>query len=296
MTSHRRIFIIFNPTSGRKRPKYFHQIIDALSRTGCTFTISETLERGHAKTLALQIDTCAYDVIAVAGGDGTINEVINGLQDISIPLAIIPLGTANVVAREIGQSFQPHKIAQTLAFGHARPITVGLANNHRFLMMAGAGFDANVVAGVSLFIKKHTGPLAYVIEAMRQALFGNLSMCEVSIDGKNHQAASVIVCNGSRYGGSFIAAPNASFASNEFQIILLRGSGFLSLFRYGIALFFNRLNLWNDVDIISGRDIYISGSKDQLIHTDGEIVRSLPIHIALEPELFRVIYPPEFTP
>ena len=296
MTSHRRIFIIFNPASGRKRTRFFHQILDALARTGCTFTISETLERGHAKTLACQVDPLAYDVIAVAGGDGTINEVINGLQGIQIPLAIIPLGTANVVAREIGQSFQPHKIAQTLAFGQARPVTVGLANNHRFLMMAGTGFDANVVAGVSLVIKKHTGPLAYVLEAIRQALFGNPSMCEVSIDGKCRQATSVIVCNGSRYGGPFVAAPDASFASNEFQIILFRGHGFFSLLRYGMALIFNRLNLRSDVDILSGREIHISGVKNQPIQTDGEIMTVLPVHLSLESGLLSVIYPPEASP
>ena len=215
---------------------------------------------------------------------------------IQIPLAIIPLGTANVVAREIGQSFQPHKIAQTLAFGQARPVTVGLANNHRFLMMAGTGFDANVVAGVSLVIKKHTGPLAYVLEAIRQALFGNPSMCEVSIDGKCHQATSVIVCNGSRYGGPFVAAPDASFASNEFQIILFRGHGFFSLLRYGMALIFNRLNLWSDVDILGGREIHISGVKNQPIQTDGEIMTVLPVHLSLESGLLSVIYPPEASP
>ena len=91
-----------------------------------------------------------YDVLVVAGGDGTINEAVNGLRDARLPLAIVPLGTANVLAAEIGMATDPRTVARTIALGRPRPISVGVANGRRFLLMAGTGFDAHVVQHVDL--------------------------------------------------------------------------------------------------------------------------------------------------
>jgi len=134
----RRILVIFNPAAGHNSRPRFDQVIAILKETGCAVAVMETNAPGHAEALASAATN--IDVIAAAGGDGTINEVVNGLaknfyaRDIAIGL--IPLGTANVLADEIGLSRTPERIAQTLRQGVVRPIYVGRVNGRRFVMMA----------------------------------------------------------------------------------------------------------------------------------------------------------------
>ena len=104
--------------------------------------------------------------MVVAGGDGTVNETINGLARSGLPLALIPLGTANVLAAEIGLQTDPAAVARCVAFGQPRPIALGAANGRRFILMAGAGFDANVVAGVSVPMKRWLGKGAYILSSL----------------------------------------------------------------------------------------------------------------------------------
>ena len=287
----RRIVIIYNPTSGRWRQSRFARILVALKKTGCEITAWETRCAGHAIHLARMAADGAFDIIVAAGGDGTINEVVNGLSGSTCVLGIIPLGTANVFAREIVQSFSPDAIAHTLAFGPIKEIMIGRANDRLFIMMAGVGFDANIVAGVSIDVKKKIGPFAYVIQAFREASSGRTMRCRVQIDTVDYLASSVIVCNGRHYGGPFIAAPGARLTNQDFQILLFKGQGSFSLLRYGLALIFNRLGACADVEIVSGKHIVVFGSTDQPAQVDGELLRGLPLHICKDQRAMKIVYP-----
>ena len=293
LSSHRprRIVIIYNPTSGRWRQSRFAHILVALKKTGCDISVWETSSAGHATNLARLAADGDFDIVAAAGGDGTINEVINGLYGSACVLGIIPLGTANVVAREIVQSFSPDAIAHTLAFGPIKEIMIGCANNRRFIMMAGVGFDANIVAGVSINLKRKIGPFAYVLQAFREASSGQTIRFHVQIDTVDYLASSVIVCNGRHYGGPFIAAPGAGLTNQDFQILLFKGQGSFSLLRYGLALIFNRLGTCADVEIVSGKQIVIFGSMDQPIQVDGELLRGLPLYICKDKAMMKIVYP-----
>src|SRR5690606_11839998 len=121
-------------------------------------------------------------------GDGTINEVVNGLKGTGLALGVIPLGTANVVADEIGLGKDPREVARVLAKGPLRPIHVGVANGRRFVMMAGIGFDANVVSRVSLALKKVLGPLAYIWTAGVQGFRDPFARCAVTVDGRGYRS------------------------------------------------------------------------------------------------------------
>jgi len=287
----RRILVVFNPAAGGARRARFGRVVKSLLKHGCNITVMETAAVGHAETIARDISVADFDVIAAAGGDGTINEIVNGLIGKDIALGLIPLGTANVLADEIGLGRGADQIARTLASGPIKAIRVGRANGRRFTMMAGVGFDANVVHGVSLPLKKKVGALAYVWQALKQATFGRFDACDVTIDGAAHHPTSVVICNGRRYGGPFIAAPDASVNDDRFYVILMNGRGWFSVLRYGIGLMLGRLGHLHDVLLVPGREIVVKGVDQQPVQADGDIITTLPLTVTVDTAPLRVVYP-----
>ena len=112
----RRILVVFNPAAGRARRARFEHVMTALRAHGCVVTLKETTAPRHAESIARDSSAMDFDIIAAAGGDGTINEVVNGLVGKNMPVGLIPLGTANVLAREIGLRLTPKEIAHALAY------------------------------------------------------------------------------------------------------------------------------------------------------------------------------------
>lgn len=289
--ANRHIFAIFNPAAGRNRRQRFDEIVTLLRKEGCAVSVHVTKTRGDAEAMVRALSSSRTDLVAAAGGDGTINEVVNGLRGTGIALGIIPLGTANVVADEIGLRKDAPTIVRTLAYGPLRPIHVGLCNGRRFVMMAGVGFDANVVARVSTGLKKLLGPLAYVWIAGVQGFRDPFARCDVTIDGVPYKSVSVVACNGRRYGGPFLAAPTADLADDSFQVILMKGRGWFSVARYGAALMLGKIAIWPDVEVITGRHVTIEGAAGQAVQADGDLVAALPARIEVDPEPVRLAYP-----
>ncbi|MCB2107954.1 MAG: diacylglycerol kinase family lipid kinase [Rhodobacteraceae bacterium] len=286
----RRILVVFNPVAGRKRRPKLDAVLAALKPIA-PFTLIETTQRGDAERIAASADPAEVDLIAAAGGDGTVNEVVNGLKGKRIALGVIPLGTANVLADEMGLPRRTEAVARALAFGSLQPIRVGVANGRRFVMMAGAGFDANVVHRVSLALKKKIGPLAYVLETFKLAFSDAFQECDVVIDGVAHRTVSTVVCNGRHYGGPFVAAPPASLRDDLFHVVLLKGRGWLSVARYGLALISGRLPRLSDVAIVPGRSVELAGLADQPLQVDGDVVTALPARIEIDAEPVMLAYP-----
>lgn len=287
----RRILLIYNPTAGASRRARFESVVAALRHLPCELTMAETTYRGHAEELARTAAAANFDVVAACGGDGTVNEIINGLSGKDIALGIIPLGTANVLAGEIGLTRDPQKIAEALALGPIRAVHVGQANGRRFTMMAGIGFDALVVSTVSLKLKKWIGPLAYVWESMRQSARYGFQAHDVTIDGVAYRPVSMVACKGRHYGGPYIAAPDASLGEATFHIVLMNGRGWLSVLRYGIGLILGRMTSWGDVQLVSGREVIVRGGAGEPVQGDGDIIATLPLRIALDPQTVRMVYP-----
>lgn len=289
--SPRRILLIFNPTAGGSRRARFERTVAVLRTMPCTLTLAETKYAGHAEEIARDASPAAFDIVAACGGDGTVNEVINGLGNKDVALGVIPLGTANVLAREIGLAIDPDRIARALVNGPIRTVHTGRANGRRFIMMAGIGFDAMVVSRVSLRLKKLIGPLAYVWESMRQVAGYGFQRHNVTIDGVVYQPVSMVACNGRHYGGPYIAAPEASLNEAQFHIVLMNGRGWLSIVRYGLGLMMGRITAWRDVELVAGREVIVHGDDGSPVQADGDIVATLPLRIALDPTPVRLVYP-----
>lgn len=293
-SSGRPILVIYNPTAGQWRRRRLKAVLAALRAQGSEIRLHETRHPGDAEAKAREAGAGAYGVVVAAGGDGTINEVANGLMAAKGPvpsLAIIPLGTANVLAQEIGLKGGARAIAAAIAANKSRPIHPGRANGRHFLMMAGVGFDAHVVANVSLALKRRTGKIAYVCETLAQALRYGFPACSVGIDGVTHGAVSVVVCNGRHYGGPFVAAPAADLERPGFEICLLKKGGFRHVLRYGLALMTGRLSHLPDVDITSGTHVTITGAPGLPVQADGDIIAALPVEIAVADTTLDLVMP-----
>jgi diacylglycerol kinase family enzyme len=168
-------------------------------------------------------------------------------------------------------------IARTLVFGPERRVNVGLVNGRRFLMMAGVGFDAHVVARVSPRVKRLLGRMTYVFELLQGLFRFPYRRYRVTIDGRSWDAASVVVANGHFYGGRFTVAPQARLDDPHLDVCLFLGSGPWNVVRYGLALLLGRLDRLADVCVVRGSEIVIDGAAGEPVQCDGDVVARLPL-------------------
>ncbi len=230
-------------------------------------------------------------MVAAAGGDGTINEVINGLYGLNVPLAVIPMGTANVLAAEIGLPMQAREIARVIADGKVAPIHLGVVNGRKFAMMAGVGFDAKVVATVSGPLKRLLGKGAFVYATLRGVFAFSSLTYRVTLDGEEHAAASVVVANGHFYGGRFTCAPQARLGDPTLYACLFLRPGPWSAFRYCAALVLGRVPDLADVIVRPVARVSVNGESGDPIQADGEIVGVSPMTVSLAENTLPVVMP-----
>jgi diacylglycerol kinase family enzyme len=298
------VLLIRNPIAGRRRRGLVDAVVRQVRAEGWTVDLVDTEAVGDARRLAETCDATRYAVIAVAGGDGTINEVINGLAqrgEGAPALAIVPLGTANVLAHELGLSFTATSIARTMVSGRALLVRPGEACNggapRCFSLMAGAGFDAKVVAGVSAPMKRRFGRAAYVWRSMIETRRYRPVRYAVEIDGVRHEAASVIVTRGRHYAGPFVVAPLATLSEPVLHVCLFERWGRSHTLRFGLALLMGRLPRAGGYRVIAGRQVRVSvlsdaGEKgDQPVQIDGDDALTLPVSINLATGSVRLLQP-----
>src|SRR5262245_21260676 len=211
-----RFFIIANPTAGVADSKLLPSVLAALEQAGSAVTTVHPSNGTDARHCAR--DACRsgiFDAVVAAGGDGTIRQVAAGALGTEVPIGIIPIGTGNVMAHEIGLGLNPRDVVQTLLTGCVAQVQGGLANNEPFLLMVGAGFDGRVAAALDRRMQSRFGKSAYA-RPILQALVHPLDELDVAIDGIDYKANWVIITNSRHYGGSFVLAPRTTVFSAGF--------------------------------------------------------------------------------
>ncbi len=287
MGEQRRVLIVHNPVAGRRRPGLLSGVVAALERRGLAVHLKATTGPDDAEAFGRDVSADTYDVVVAAGGDGTINGVVNGLMQAAAPppLALLPMGTANVLAAEIGLPTGAEDIAATIAGGSRRAVYPGRANGRHFLLMAGAGFDAWVVAHARGWLKRLIGKGAYVVEALWQAVRYGYPTLTVQIDGKPHAARTVVVCKGRRYGGPHVIAPAADLSEPSLEVCLLTAAGPLDQLRSGIALARGRLVTDAHMTIVRGTTVEVTCAPESRdpnpVQCDGDITCALPLTITV---------------
>ena len=292
----RRLLVIHNPVAGWRRRHRLWAVIERLEHRGCLVDLRETTRRGDAEAFASAALADDYDRMVVAGGDGTINEAINGLADRRLPLAVVPLGTANVLAAEIGLGVHSSGVARAIADGPAATVALGRIRGRsgrmrRFSMMAGIGFDAHVVARVDPVLKRWTGKLAYVVASLLQLRDHKDQVYEVTVDGRRYRAASVIVAKGHFYGGKFVVAPDARLHEPYLHVCLFGCAGRWAVIRYALALFAGQLHRLPDITLIRAHKVEIDGPAGEPVQVDGDLDGELPVVIDIDDRVLRLAVP-----
>jgi diacylglycerol kinase (ATP) len=303
----RRVVVIRNPVAGRWRERRFRAALAGLAAAGCRVDLRETTAPGDATRLAAEAAAEA-DVVVAAGGDGTINEALNGLAAPDTAggaaLGVIPLGTANVFAAEIGLDDSIDRAVAAIARGPLRPICLGVvgagegaeAGRRLFGLMLGVGFDARVVAAVTPRLKRRLGKAAYVLHSLIRLVCYRDATFTVTVDGVDHRAASAIVANGRFYAGRYVSAPDARLDRDSFEVCLFTRGGRWNVLRYGAALLFGRLARLPDFEIVTGRSLTIDGPAGDPVQADGDIVARLPLSVSVLDRRIAVAMPPDPAP
>jgi len=276
----RRLLVIFNPVAGRGARAKLSRALAALDRLGVAVTLRETAAPGDAEAFAREASRAAFDGVVIAGGDGTLNEAVNGLEDASLPIAVFPFGTENVLAREIRLPRNPERAAEIAMRGPARPISVGevvfedRTAARRFLLMTGVGFDAEVVSGLDLDLKRR---IAVAVES--------------AAGPARYSAASAIASKARFYAGPFVLAPAAALAHRSFQLALLKRPGRGAALTCLLALVGGFLHRLRQVEIATVTSATFSRPAGAPVQIDGDPLGHLPITVRIAERPLLLVYP-----
>ena len=292
----RRLAAIYNPTSGGggfRRDQRL--IIESLGVLGYDVQELPTESAGHAKRLAAAAVADGAEVICAIGGDGTVNEVINGMAGSKAALAVIPTGTVNVFALELGIPLDPPDACRLAARGHVIDIDLGLAGDRYFGLMAGAGLDAAVVASLNPYLKKALKEAAFAIHGVAKYFTGEMPLIRVETDDECIDGYFVVLGNASNYGGAFGITPLADMRDGLLDVCVLTDKSFLEFAGYWLAALFGGAPRHAKVRYFRTRSAHLSIAPGEtgevLVQTDGEPAGRLPLDCRVVPHALRVITP-----
>ena len=285
--------IVFNPAAGRRRVNLLCQLIDLLSANGIRFQVFETRRPGDGESHARQAAREGVPLVVAAGGDGTIAEVANGLIGARALLGVLPMGTANVLAHEFALPFRPRAVAAALAFGRTRPLWPGLATGpdgpRLFVQMLGAGFDAQVVHRLPGGLKRVFGRGAYAMQVLRELVRYKHEPIRLRIDGREAEAAAVIISKGRLYAGEYLLAPAARPGEPGFSVVLFNNGGTSAPLRYGAAMLAGILHRDPGLTHIRAQRIEFLGNQPVPVQTDGDSNGFTPLGIQDAPEPIQLV-------
>ncbi|HZS53901.1 MAG TPA: diacylglycerol kinase family protein [Bryobacteraceae bacterium] len=298
----RRAALIYNPVARAlsRNPHSLQRTTDLLSQQGVKTTLVPTTGPGSATVQARrQIDE-GCDLIIVAGGDGTINEAANGMLHTPVPLAILPGGTANVLAREMQIPTPIDHAAKRLSQWKPRRIAVGRLQRagdapRSFLCMAGAGLDADIVARLNLDLKAATGKFAYYVAGFSHVL-SPLKEFEVLVDGRRFDGSFALISRVRNYGGDLEIARGASLLGDRFEVVLFRGTMSVRYLPYLLGVALGRAHQMHGCTVVRGSSVVCRppDSSDIYVQVDGELAGTLPATADIIPNALTLLMPPEY--
>jgi YegS/Rv2252/BmrU family lipid kinase len=295
----RRAAIIYNPIA-RALSRRLHQlqrITDLLAAQGIQAKLVATAAPGSAGAQTRQEIQNGCDLIIAAGGDGTINEVAEGMLYSQVPLAILPGGTANVLARELRIPMQMQKVAGQISSLEPCRIAVGsLRERSRaprcFLCMAGAGLDAEIVLRLNLDLKAVAGKLAYYVAGFSQVV-RPIYEFDVRVDGQTYRASFALVSRVRNYGGDLEIARGASLLRDEFEIVLFEGGVSARYLYYLAGVAAGQAQRIKGCTVLRGRSVTCAppGNREIYVQVDGELAGTLPASIELLQDALTLLVP-----
>jgi diacylglycerol kinase family enzyme len=275
--------------------------VEILKRDGHRVTVAPTTGPRTAGAMAKEHAERGADLVLVAGGDGTINEVAEGLVGTDVPLGILPAGTANVLATEMKLGSRLERAAERLAGCRPHRIPVGHvtcdggAVSRYFLLMAGVGLDAHIVYRVSAPLKAATGKFAYWVAGW--SLLGRrLAEFPVEVNGQSRICSFALASKVRNYGGDFEIAREVSLFDDRFEVVLFEGRSTVPYVKYFAGLMLNRVDGMRGVTVVRAQCLRLLAPHDRKVYIqiDGELAGHLPAELRIVPDALTLMVPPEY--
>jgi diacylglycerol kinase (ATP) len=300
----RNITLIYNPCAGGLQGRKFSRLLHAEKALGKYGAVVETIAT-HAPRSAgrLAADAIANGagLIVVAGGDGTINEAAEGVAGTHVPLAILPAGTANVLASEmrIGGNFA--QAAEALLSYPVERISTGRIQSRdqaprSFLLMAGAGLDAYIVYSLNASLKRKFGKIAYWLAGFKQ-LGRSLEEFSVVVNGREYQCSFALISKVRNYGGDFEIAQAVSLFDDEFEVVLFHGRESWRYVGYLAAVAARRHLRLKGITVLRASEVEMSHALGRrvFVQVDGEFAGHLPARVEIVPDSLSLLVPPQYV-
>ena len=283
--------LIANPVSGGGARSKIQTAVRFFRESGAEVDLYLTKKSGDARHAASVAAAQGYDRLVVAGGDGTLNEVINGVVMLDLPVAFLPIGTANVFALETGIPSGLKQACQLAIHGRPQRVNLGRVDGKIFLLMASAGWDAEAVARLRPGLKRWLGRGAYVVAALDALLAGPLRPKPVFFSsGETAVGYGIVASNCRYYGGRYVINPLASIFKDTLQVCVFRQSGRLALLRIVINLALKRALRPPAVSFHITKSLQILGD-DVSVQLDGDVYGPLPVTVDALPSAANIILP-----
>ena len=295
-----RTCVIFNPAAQGEKARRFRRHLDAIGRES---SLKQTAGAGDARRLAAEAVAEGFETIVAAGGDGTLNETLNGIGDAPngferARLGVLPLGTVNVFARELALPTRLDAAWAAIRQGrHTRidlPVVEfrsgGASQRRWFAQLAGAGLDARAIELVHWPLKKKIGPLAYVVAGLK-ALMGAQSKITVDGGGRTTTGELVLIGNGRLYGGAYQVFPQADLRDGLLEVCLFPRVNWFTLARCGPTLLLRKRLPASSVETFRAESISLTSPFPAPLEADGELIGHLPAAFSLRRRTLRVIVP-----
>jgi diacylglycerol kinase (ATP) len=304
----RNALLIHNPNAGNGgagRRQMLDQARRILASGGIEAELIETRGPGDATQMAQQAANEGRQLVIACGGDGTLNEVVNGLavdeNEHRVPLALLPGGTANVLAKELNLPWDIPGAAEKLLHGEIKDIALGLATpleqpekKRYFLSVAGAGPDGMIVYAIDLDLKARVGILAYWWQGARQVFRYKFPHFRVVGGGQDINATLVVVGRTKHYGGPFKITTQADLYENKFELMALTTQSGLRYLRYIPSLWMQKLRGSDGVHFWKSESVVCQPLDGNPVYAqiDGEPLARLPVEFKIVPRALKLLVPP----
>jgi diacylglycerol kinase (ATP) len=281
--------IILNPAARSERARRWREKVESITDGA---TVCATSCCGEAETIARRAVAEGFKTIVAAGGDGTINEVVNGMAGMDAALGLLPMGTMNVFALELGIPANDLDVCwKIIQRQKSRLIDMPRANTKHFVQLAGVGLDAQVVKETSLAFKRSFGPLSYLVSAAQIAARKPPVLQIESANAVTKTGSFVLVGNGRLYGGPFPFFKNAVIDDGLLDVVVFKQLGYLEIIKYMQNVIFSSKIRLPEVEYFQTERFRVTSGEDVPVEIDGELIGQCPVEFQIERRKLRVLVP-----
>lgn len=290
----RRVGVVYNPEAGGgEHRRTLPRLLDLIRGQGVEVLELPTARAGHAAELA-RAARDKVDAICVMGGDGTVNETINGIAESDVPLLIVPTGTVNVLALELGVPLDPPDACRLVTGGQLSWIDLGRAGERYFALMAGVGLDAMVVSSINPTLKKALREAAFAVQGLTTMFRKDFPRVRVETAEQTVEGYFVVIGNSANYSGGFGITSMASMRDGLLDVCVLQSISPFETAHYWLAALVNshlkhpNVQYWRTE---RARVTVVESEEEVPVQTDGELAGALPMECRVVPRALRVIVP-----